>query len=250
MFKLHGKLALITGASGGIGSAIAEALYQAGADLILAGTRTERLQEIASLLQSKHNNGQNISCLSCDLGANNAPKELIDQASAIGTIDILVNNAGITRDQLLLRMSDSDWEQVLALNLDVPAKLSRYALKGMLKARWGRVINITSVVGTTGNPGQSNYASAKAGLTAFTKSLAGEVAGRNITANCIAPGFIETDMTAKLSDNQRNQLLQNIPIARMGQGSDIAAGVVYLASDEAAYITGTTLHINGGLAMA
>ncbi|MEM7071250.1 MAG: 3-oxoacyl-[acyl-carrier-protein] reductase [Pseudomonadota bacterium] len=245
MFNLEGKTALITGATGGIGSAIAQSFYQAGASVILSGTRQQKLDEL-----KQHFDNQRALCIQCNLSEPDAPKQLIEKSlKTHDNIDILVNNAAITRDQLLLRMSDENWQNVLKLNLEIPSQLARYALKPMMKNRWGRIINIASIVAITGNAGQTNYAAAKAGLIAFSKSLASEVATRSITVNSIAPGFIETEMTADLNDKQRQSILDNIAMKRMGTPVEIAAGALYLASDEAAYITGTTLHINGGLAM-
>jgi 3-oxoacyl-[acyl-carrier protein] reductase len=245
MFDLSGKTALVTGASGGIGGAIAKALHGQGAKVVLSGTRAEALE-----------------ALKAELGANAfiAPANLSDIASvealpkaaeeaAGSAIDILVNNAGITKDNLFMRMKDEEWDQVIAVNLTAAFRLSRGVLRGMMKRRWGRIIQITSIVGATGNPGQGNYAAAKAGLLGMTKSLAAEVASRNITANAIAPGFIQTAMTEVLSDQQKEMVSQRIPAGRMGMPQEIAAAVAYLASEEAAYVTGETIHINGGLAM-
>lgn len=244
MFDLTGKNALVTGASGGIGSSIAAALHGAGATVALSGTRKERLEEVAAGL------GERTHILPCNLSDNEAvaglPKEA---AAAMGSLDILVNNAGITKDNLFMRMKDEEWDAVIQVNLSASFRLMRASLRGMMKARWGRIISITSVVGTMGNPGQGNYAATKAGIVGMSKSLAQEVASRNITVNCIAPGFIDTAMTEDLPDAQRELLLANIPAGRLGSGHDIAAGAVYLASNEAAYITGQTLHINGGMAM-
>lgn len=244
MFDLTGKNALVTGASGGIGGAIAGALYEAGATVTLSGTRKERLDEVAAGL------GERTHVLPCNLFDNDAVKALPKEAeSAMGSLDILVNNAGITRDNLFMRMKDEEWDEVIQVNLSASFRLARASLRGMMKRRWGRIISITSVVGTMGNPGQGNYAATKAGIVGMSKSLAQEVASRNITVNCIAPGFIDTDMTKDLPDAQRELLLANIPAGRLGSGTDIAAGTLYLASEEAAYITGQTLHINGGMAM-
>lgn len=241
MFDLTGKCALITGASGGIGSQIARALYAQGATVALSGTRSAPLQDLAAEL------GDRAHVLTCDL-SDTAMVDGLPKAAAdlMGSLDILVNNAGITKDNLFMRMSDEEFQSVIDINLTATFRLCRGALRGMMKARWGRIINITSIVGHSGNPGQGNYTAAKAGVLAMSKSLAMEVASRNITVNCVAPGFIETPMTDKLNEDQKARILQNIPMARMGQGDDIAAGVVYLASQEAAYVTGTTLHINGG----
>ncbi|MDB5665317.1 3-oxoacyl-[acyl-carrier-protein] reductase [Cypionkella sp.] len=241
MFDLTGKTALITGASGGIGGEIARALYAAGATVGLSGTRLEPLQALAAEL------GDRAHVLPCNLSDLAAADELVKQATAaMGSVDILVNNAGITRDNLFMRMSDDEWQAVIDVNLTATFRLMRGALRGMMKARWGRIINITSVVGHSGNPGQANYAATKAGVLAASKSLAQEVASRNITVNCVAPGLIETPMTEKLNDEQRTKILVGVPAGRMGKPQEVAAGVLYLASQEAAYITGTTLHINGG----
>ncbi|MDZ4311675.1 MAG: 3-oxoacyl-[acyl-carrier-protein] reductase [Cypionkella sp.] len=241
MFDLTGKSALITGASGGIGGEIARSLYAAGATVGLSGTRVEPLQALAAEL------GDRAHVLPCNLSDLAAVDELVKQATAaMGAVDILVNNAGITRDNLFMRMSDEEWQSVIDVNLTATFRLMRSALRGMMKARWGRIINITSVVGHSGNPGQANYAAAKAGTLAMSKSLAQEVASRNITVNCVAPGLIETPMTEKLNDEQRTKILVGVPAGRMGKPQEVAAGVLYLASQEAAYITGTTLHINGG----
>ncbi len=241
MFDLTGKSALVTGASGGIGGEIARTLYAAGATVGLSGTRVEPLQALAAEL------GARAHVLPCNLSDLAAVDELVKQATAaMGSVDILVNNAGITRDNLFMRMSDDEWQAVIDVNLTATFRLMRGALRGMMKARWGRIINITSVVGHSGNPGQANYAAAKAGTLAASKSLAQEVASRNITVNCVAPGLIETPMTEKLNDEQRAKILVGVPAGRMGKPQEVAAGVLYLASHEAAYITGTTLHINGG----
>ena len=244
MFDLTGKAALITGASGGIGGEIARVLHKAGAQVGLSGTREEPLQALAEEL------GERAHVLPCNLGDAEALKALPKQAAeAMGSLDILVNNAGVARDQLMLRMSDEDWQTVIDVNLTAVAKLSQAALRGMMKAKWGRIVNISSVVGSTGNPGQANYAAAKAGVVGFSKSLAQEVASRGITVNCVAPGFIATAMTDKLTDDQKEGLLGRIPTGRMGEADEIAAAVLYLASREAAYVTGETLHVNGGMAM-
>ena len=241
MFDLTGKNALVTGASGGIGGEIARALHAAGATVGLSGTRTEPLQALAAEL------GARAHVLPCNLSDLAAVDELPKAAAAaMGSVDVLVNNAGITRDNLFMRMSDDEWQSVIDVNLTATFRLCRGVLRGMMKARWGRIVNITSVVGHSGNPGQGNYAAAKAGVLAMSKSLAMEVASRNITVNCVAPGLIETAMTEKLNDEQRGRILQNVPAGRMGQPQEIAAGVLYLASAEAGYVTGTTLHINGG----
>jgi len=241
MFDLTGKCALVTGASGGIGAEVARALYGAGAVVGLSGTRVEPLQALAAEL------GDRAHVLPCDLSDAVAVEALIKQAAAaMGSVDILVNNAGITRDGLMMRMSDDDWMAVINVNLTSTFRLCRAALRGMMKARWGRIINITSVVAQAGNPGQVNYAAAKAGITGMSKSLAQEVGSRGITVNCVAPGLVETPMTAKLTDDQRSRILAAVPLGRMGRPADIAAGVLYLASEEASYVTGATLDINGG----
>lgn len=244
MFDLNGKNALITGASGGIGGAIARALHAAGATVAISGTRQEPLNSLAAEL------GDRVHVLPCNLGDTEAVETLPKQAvTAMGSLDILVNNAGITRDNIFMRMSDDDWASVLEVNLTSTMRLCRGAIRGMMKARWGRIINISSVVGTTGNPGQANYAAAKAGMVAMSKSIAAEVASRGITVNCIAPGFIATAMTDKLTDAQKDGILGAIPAGRMGDADEIAAAALYLASIEAAYVTGQTLHVNGGMAM-
>lgn len=245
MFDLSGKRALVTGASGGIGGAIARALHGAGAEVVLSGTREAPLAELAAAL------GGRAHVVTANLGDAEALAGLIAAAGKAmgGPVDILINNAGITRDNLFMRMSDEDWQQVLDVNLGSAFKLSRAALRPMMKARWGRIVNITSVVGTTGNPGQGNYVAAKAGLTGMTKALAAEVASRGITVNCIAPGFIATPMTDKLTEDQKGKINAQIPAGRMGSPEDIAAAALYLASDEAGYVTGATLHVNGGMAM-
>lgn len=241
MFDLTDKTALVTGASGGIGGEIARALYAAGAKVALSGTRVEPLQQLAAEL------GPRAFVLPCNLGDLNALDDLPKAAiEMLGGLDILVNNAGITRDNLFMRMSDAEWQAVIDINLTAVFKLSRAVLRPMMKARWGRIINVTSVVGHTGNPGQGNYAAAKAGVLAMSKSLALEVASRNITVNCVAPGLIETAMTEKLTEAQRGKILDSVPAGRMGQPQEVAAAVLYLASQEAAYVTGSTLHVNGG----
>lgn len=244
MFSLAGKTALVTGASGGIGGAIARALSAQGARVALSGTRVEALEKVKADLDYEP------VVLPCDLSDAAAVDALVGQAEAVmGKLDILVANAGITKDGLLLRMKDDDFERVLKVNLESYFRLSRAALKGMMKQRHGRIIGITSVVGVTGNPGQTNYSASKAGMIGFTKALAQEVASRNVTANTIAPGFIASAMTDVLPEAQKTALLTKIPAGRLGEGADVAAAAVYLASDEAAYVTGQTLHVNGGMAM-
>jgi 3-oxoacyl-(acyl-carrier-protein) reductase len=244
MFDLTGKVALVTGASGGIGGAIAKALHEQGASVVLSGTRADALE------RAKNELGERAHVTACDL-SNPASVEALPKTaeSFAGPIDILVNNAGITRDNLFLRMKDEEWDQVLAVNLTAAFRLSRAVLRGMMKKRWGRIVNITSVVGTMGNPGQGNYAAAKAGLVGMSKSLAAEVASRNITVNCVAPGFVTTAMTDALTDAQKEGSLARIPAGRYGKPEEIAAAVVYLASEEAGYVTGQTIHANGGMAM-
>jgi 3-oxoacyl-[acyl-carrier protein] reductase len=244
MFDLTGKTALITGASGGIGAEIARALHAQGAVVALSGTRREALEALAAEL------GARTHVLPADLATPEEALRLITEAeAAMGKVDILVNNAGLTKDGLAMRMSDADWDKVFNVDLAAPFRLIRAALKFMLKRRAGRIINIGSIVGTTGNPGQANYASAKAGLIGLTKSLAQEVASRGITVNLVAPGFIETPMTDALSESQRADLTVKIPLGRLGAPKDIAAAVVYLAAEEASWVTGATLHVNGGMAM-
>jgi 3-oxoacyl-[acyl-carrier protein] reductase len=244
MFELTGRTALVTGASGGIGGAIARALHAQGAAVALSGTRVAPLEALAGEL------GERAHVVPCDLSDAAAVEALPKQAAeATGGVDILVNNAGITRDQLFMRMSDADWEAVLGVNLTSTMRLARGCLRGMMKARWGRIVNISSVVGVTGNPGQANYAAAKAAVIGMSKSLAAEVASRGITVNCVAPGFIATAMTEVLNDEQKARISGSIPAGRMGTGEEVAAAVVYLASVEAAYVTGQTLHVNGGMAM-
>ena len=244
MFDLSGKRALITGASGGIGAAIARALHAAGATVGLSGTREEPLQALAAEL------GERAFVLPCNLSDPTAVEALPKAAiEAMGGLDILVNNAGITRDQLFMRMSDDDWASVLDVNLTATMRLCRAVMRPMMKARWGRIVNISSIVGATGNAGQVNYAASKAGMIGMTKSIAAEVASRNITANAVAPGFIATPMTDKLTDDQKAKINGQIPAGRMGTPEEIAAAVLYLASPEAAYVTGTTIHVNGGMAM-
>lgn len=241
---LMDKTALVTGASGGIGAEIARALHAAGATVALSGTRVEPLEALAAEL------GERVHVLPCNLSDMAAVDALPKQAvEAMGRVDILVNNAGITRDNLFMRMSDEDWSSVMEVNLTATMKLCRGVLRGMMKARWGRIINISSVVGAIGNAGQANYAASKAGMIGMSKSLAYEVASRGITVNAVAPGFITTPMTDKLTDDQKTALLSQIPAGRMGEASEIAAAVAYLASTQAGYVTGTTLHVNGGMAM-
>jgi 3-oxoacyl-[acyl-carrier protein] reductase len=244
MFDLTAKNALVTGASGGLCAAIARALHGAGATVGLHGTRTEPLEALRAEL------GDRAHVLPADLSNPEALAALPKQAeAAMGSVDILVNNAGITRDNLFIRMSDDDWDRVIAVNLTAVARLSKAALRGMMKARWGRIVNISSVVGATGNAGQANYAAAKAGMVGLSKALAAEVASRGVTVNCVAPGFITTAMTGKLSDDQKTGILSQVPMGRMGEPEEIAAAVLYLSSPEAAYVTGATLHVNGGMAM-
>ncbi|MGL4312236.1 MAG: 3-oxoacyl-ACP reductase FabG [Paracoccaceae bacterium] len=244
MFDLTGKSALVTGASGGIGAEIARVLHAAGATVALSGTRVEPLQTLAAEL------GARAHVLPCNLSDAAAVEALPKQAAeAMGAVDILVNNAGITRDNLFMRMSDEEWQSVIDVNLTSTFRLCRGVLRGMMKARWGRIINISSIVGTTGNAGQGNYAASKAGMVGMSKSLAAEVASRNITVNCIAPGFITTAMTDKLNDEQKTRILAQVPAGRMGESAEIAAAALYLASPEAGYVTGTVLHVNGGMTM-
>ncbi|MCB1332380.1 MAG: 3-oxoacyl-ACP reductase FabG [Roseivivax sp.] len=244
MFDLTGKCALVTGASGGIGGEIARALHAAGATVALSGTREAPLAALAAEL------GDRVHVLPCDLSDSAAVDALPKQAAtAMGALDILVNNAGITRDNLFMRMSDEEWQTVLDINLTATFRLCRASLRGMMKARWGRIINISSIVGATGNPGQGNYAAAKAGMIGMSKALAAEVASRGVTVNAVAPGFIATAMTDKLNDDQKAALMKSIPAGRMGTPEEIAAAVLYLASSEAGYVTGATLHVNGGMAM-
>ena len=244
MFSLEGKNALVTGATGGIGGDIARALHAQGAIVALSGTRKEKLDALAAEL------GDRVHVLPCNLSDGEAVDALPKQAAeAMGSLDILVANAGITKDQLLMRMKDEDWSDVLKVNLESYFRLSRATLRGMMKSRWGRIIGITSVVGVTGNPGQTNYSATKAGMIGFSKSLAQEVASRGVTVNCVAPGFIASPMTDALTDDQKAAILNKIPSGDLGSGADIAAAVAYLASDEARYVTGVTLHVNGGMAM-
>lgn len=244
MFDLSGKSALITGASGGIGGAVARALHAAGAQVALSGTREAPLRALAEEL------GARAHMIVANLSDPESIEALAKSALAeMGAVDILVNNAGITQDNLFMRMSDSEWQSVIDVNLGATFRLCRGVLRPMMKARWGRIVNITSVVGATGNPGQANYAAAKAGIVGMSKSLAHEVASRGITVNCVAPGFITTAMTDKLTDDQKSKILTQVPAGRMGTPEEIAAAVVYLASAEAGYMTGATLHVNGGMAM-
>jgi 3-oxoacyl-[acyl-carrier protein] reductase len=245
MFNLSGKVALVTGATGGIGGAIAKALHAQGASVVLSGTRTEALEALKAEL------GERAFIAPCNLSDTASVEALpkAAEAAAGAPVDILVNNAGITRDNLFMRMKDEEWDQVIAVDLTAAFRLARAMLRNMMKKRWGRIISVTSVVGAMGNPGQGNYAAAKAGLAGMSKSLAQEVASRNITVNCVAPGFIATAMTDVLTDAQKEAVSGRIPAGRMGTPEEIAAAVVYLASEEAAYVTGQTLHVNGGMAM-
>ena len=244
MFDLQGKRALVTGASGGIGGAIARALHAQGAEVALSGTRMDALEALAGDLAGR------VHVLPSDLSDKAAASKLVEEAQgAMGGLDILVNNAGITRDSLMMRMKDEDWEAVLEVNLTATFRLARAALRPMVRQRWGRIIGITSTVGVTGNPGQANYSASKAGMIGMTKALAAEVAARGITVNCVAPGFIATAMTDALDDKQKERVMAAIPSARLGAPGDVAASVAFLASEEAAYITGQTLHVNGGMAM-
>ena len=244
MFSLTGKTALITGASGGIGAAIAKALHDAGATIAISGTRVEALEKVKAEI------GERVHIVPCNLSMPQEVEKLIPAAeTAMGTLDILVNNAGITKDSLAIRMKDEDWQSVIDINLTANFRLSRAATRIMMKKRWGRIINITSIVGVTGNPGQVNYVTSKAGLIGMTKSLAQELASRNVTVNCVAPGFIATPMTDVMNEKQKEMMLSRIPAGRMGAAAEIAAAVVYLASEEAAYVTGQTLHVNGGMVM-
>lgn len=244
MFDLTGRRALVTGASGGIGAAIARGLHAQGAAVAISGTREAALQELAAEL------GERVAVTPCNLSDAEAVEGLVPQVNeSLGGLDILVNNAGLTRDGLAMRMKDEDWQAVLDVNLTASFRLARAALRGMTRARFGRIIGITSVVGVTGNPGQVNYAASKAAIIGMSKSLAAEVAARSVTVNCVAPGFIETPMTDALNDKQKEALLPRIPAGSMGTPDDVAAAVVYLASDEARYMTGQTLHVNGGMAM-
>ena len=244
MFNLIGKSALITGASGGLGNAIARALHGAGASVALSGTREGPLKMLADEL------GDGAYAVPANLSEADSVKKLSKVAAEImGTVDILVNNAGITRDNISMRLKDEDWDEVMQVNLKAAFNLTQGVMRGMMKNRWGRIINITSIVGVTGNPGQVNYAASKAGMIGMSKIFAHELASRNITVNCVAPGFIESPMTDNLTEDQKIALLTNVPAGRLGKGNEIAAGVLYLASPESAYITGQTLHINGGMVM-
>jgi 3-oxoacyl-[acyl-carrier protein] reductase len=244
MFDLTGKTALVTGATGGIGAAIARTLHKAGATVAISGTRAAVLEELKLEL------GDRVHVIACNLSDAADVEKLVPAAeTAMGSVDILVNNAGITRDGLAMRMKDDDWAAVIDVNLTAGFRLARAAMRGMMKKRWGRIVNITSVVGVTGNPGQANYVASKAGIIGLTKSLAHELAGRNVTVNAVAPGFIATPMTDVLNDRQKEAILGRVPAGRLGSPEDIATAVLYLASGEAGYVTGQTLHVNGGMAM-
>ena len=244
MFDLTGKTALVTGATGGIGATIARALHKAGATVAISGTRATVLEELKAEL------GERVHVLPCNLSDAADVEKLVPAAeAAMGALDILVNNAGITKDGLAMRMKDDDWQQVLDVNLTASFRLCRAAMRPMMKRRWGRIVNITSVVGVTGNPGQANYVASKAGVIGLTKSLAQELASRNVTVNAVAPGFIATAMTDVLNDKQKEAILTRVPAGKLGTPEDIAAAVLYLASNEAGYVTGQTLHVNGGMAM-
>ncbi len=244
MFDLKGKKAIVTGASGGIGGAIARTLHAHGAELTISGTRRDPLEALA------HELGERVHVVTANLSdpseVDNLPKQAIEH---MGGVDILVNNAGVTRDNLFMRMSNEEWNEVLNINLGSSMRLARAMMRPMMKARWGRIISITSIVGVTGNPGQTNYSASKAGLIGFSKSLAQEVASRNITVNCVAPGFIATPMTDKLTEEQKNAIFASIPMGKMGTPEDIASAVGFLASNESGYVTGQTIHVNGGMAM-
>ncbi len=245
MFSLAGKTALITGATGGIGASVAKALHGAGATIAISGTRAAVLEELKASL-----GGDRVHVLPCNLSSAEDVEKLVPAAeAAMGGLDILVNNAGITKDGLAMRMKDEDWQAVLDVNLTSAFRLARAAMRGMMKKRWGRIISVTSIVGVTGNPGQANYVASKAAIIGMSKSMAQELAARNVTVNCVAPGFIATPMTDALNDKQKEAILGRIPAGRMGGPDDIAAAVLYLASEEAAYVTGQTLHVNGGMAM-
>ncbi len=244
MFDLTGKSALITGATGGIGAAIAKALHGAGATVAISGTRAAVLEELKARL------GDRVHVLPCNLSDPIDVEKLVPAAeAAMGTVDILINNAGITKDGLAMRMKDDDWAAVIDVNLTAAFRLCRAAMRPMMKKRWGRIVNITSVVGVTGNPGQANYVASKAGIIGLSKSLAQELASRNVTVNCVAPGFIATPMTEVLNEKQKEMILTKVPAGRLGSPEDIAASCLYLASNEAAYVTGQTIHVNGGMAM-
>jgi 3-oxoacyl-[acyl-carrier protein] reductase len=244
MFDLTGRTALVTGASGGLGEAIARVLHRHGAAVAISGTRREALETLAGSL------GERTHVLACNLANKDEVETLVPRAEgALGQIDILVNNAGVTRDNIFVRLSDDEWDQVIAVDLTAAFRLTRAAVRGMMRRRYGRIIGITSVVGVTGNAGQGNYAAAKAGLIGMTKALAHEVASRHVTVNCVAPGFIDTPMTRALTQKQREMILAAVPAARLGSGEEVAAAVLFLASSEAAYVTGHTLHVNGGMAM-
>ncbi|SEF91190.1 3-oxoacyl-[acyl-carrier-protein] reductase [Bosea lathyri] len=244
MFDLTGKKALVTGATGGLGGAIARTLHAQGASVALSGTRIESLEALAAEL------GERVVITPCNLADKESVEALVPAAEEkLGGLDILVNNAGVTRDNLFLRLKDEDWDSVIAINLTAAFRLSRAAVKSMMRRRYGRIISIGSVVGTSGNPGQGNYAASKAGLIGMSKALAAEVASRNITVNVVSPGFIESPMTQALNDKQREGILSDVPMGRLGAGVDVAAAVAYLASGEAAYVTGQTLHVNGGMTM-
>ena len=244
MFSLEKKNALVTGASGDIGRSIAIALHDAGAKVIISGTRLEPLEALKSEL------GERAHIILCDLSDKDEVRLMLSKAiETLGSIDILINNAGITQDNLFMRMSDDEWNNVINVNLSSTMQLCRGVLRGMMKSRWGRIVNISSVVGVTGNPGQANYAASKAGVIGMSKSLAYEMASRGITVNCVAPGFISSAMTDKLNDKQKDSIISSIPSKRMGDSKDVAAAVSYLTSNEASYVTGQTLHVNGGLAM-
>jgi len=244
MFDLEGKTALVTGATGGIGNAIARSLHANGASVALSGRNEDRLRELADDM------GERAKCFPASLDSPNSEADLLKNTErSMGGVDILVNNAGLTKDTLAMRMSDEDWSRVIDVNLTASFRLAKAALRGMMKTRWGRIINITSVVGFTGNPGQTNYVASKAGLSGMSKSLAAEVASRGITVNCVAPGFINSSMTELLSESQRAAIMQRIPAGRLGEPADVAACVTFLASDQAHYVTGQTLHVNGGMAM-
>ena len=245
MFDLTGKTALVTGATGGIGAAIAGALHKAGATVAISGTRANVLEELKAEL-----GGERVFVLPCNLSDAAAVEKLVPEAeAAMGSLDILVNNAGITKDGLAMRMKDEDWSAVIDVNLTASFRLARAAMRGMMKKRWGRIVNITSVVGVTGNPGQANYVASKAGVIGLTKSLAQELAARNVTVNAVAPGFIATPMTDVLNDKQKEMILGRVPAGKLGTPEDVAAAVLYLTSEEAGYVTGQTLHVNGGMAM-